>query len=243
MTKITQKNFVLSIAEHDSPIIITVPHGGMKQRYSSWLENFFQPRLKANYNQSTKEIPASERIVLGGDFQIWHLVADILKEHPANAVMGLLPRLFIDYNRFIPEIAYTDKRLKTYYEYYHKCISKIIERLLLNHKKVILLDMHGFFRQPLNDKVFDFIIGSNNGETSPNGIDSFIYEQMKSKYQIFCADKDGLPKECDSYKGDTTNLYYYEKYNIDTLLIETLSIPRNTILLFGKLFGKIFNKI
>ena len=220
MEKISQKNFVLSVVNYDSPIIITVPHGGLSKIYGSWLENFFQPRPKIDYSQSIKKPPTSEKIVLGGDAQIWHLVADILKAHPVNAVMGLLPRLFIDYNRLIPEIAYNDKHLKVYYDYYHKCISKIIEKLLLIHKNVILLDMHGFAKQPLSDHTFDFIIGSNNGETSPNKIDSFIYEDMKDKYHIFCASKDGLPSESDSYRGDTTNLHYYKKYNIDTLLIE-----------------------
>jgi predicted N-formylglutamate amidohydrolase len=220
MSRLNEKNFVLSVEESDSPIILTVPHGGMSQMYSSWLENFFRKRQKPDYSQSTEKIPTGERVALGRDGQIWHVVSDILKNYSTNAVMGLIPRVFIDYNRLIPEVAYVDQRLKVFYDYYHERVSRIIEKIILIHGKAILFDMHGFGKQPLNDRTFDFIIGTNDGETSPNKIDSFVYEQMKDKYQIFCSGQDDLPTESDAYKGDTTNLYYHKKYNIDSLLIE-----------------------
>ena len=106
------------------------------------------------------------------------------------------------------------------YNFYHQSIVKIIEKLMLEHKKVILLDFHGFSAQPILENTFDIILGTNDKETSPDKIDEFFYENLKHKYKIFCTGVDNMPPET-FFKGDTTNLYYFKKYGINSMLIET----------------------
>jgi len=215
-----EKNFVLTVENDDSPIIITVPHGGMTNLYASWLDVFFKKRVK---NEDPEEnIVKGERIVLEGDSHISHLVGDILKKYPANLITGLLPRAFVDYNRFVPEVAYADEKVKPFYDAYHIAISNAIERLKKNpmlKDNIFLFDFHGFGKQPIENRQFDIILGTN-GESCPSRADKFMYDYFKGKYQIFCAGVDGLPEESEFYKGDTTNLFYYKKYGIQSLLVE-----------------------
>ncbi len=178
-----------------------------------------------------------EKIVLGGDGQIMHIVADILKKYEANAVIGLLPRLFVDYNRFVPEVAFTDDRIKFFYQEYHRCIEKIIKKLLIKHGKVILFDFHGFGSQPVKGMEFDIILGTNKC-SSPNEIDKFLYSHFKKQYQVFCAGMDDLPEESETYKGDTTNFYYYKKYGIDAMLVEIAPKFRSPKIVDSKINGQ-----
>ncbi|MEI6836069.1 MAG: hypothetical protein WCK59_04510 [Candidatus Falkowbacteria bacterium] len=122
-----QENFILNVQNDDSPIIITVPHGGLKIAYGSWLELFFQKRIKSD--TPSENLIQGEKIIIGGDNQIMHLVADTLKVYQANAVIGLLPRAFVDYNRFVSEVAYADEKIKPFYEAYHGAITDTILRL------------------------------------------------------------------------------------------------------------------
>jgi len=207
----------------------------MNSKYSSWLKNFFKERTKAE--EKEKNIIQGEKIALGGDGQIWHIVCDILKDYPANAVMGLLPRNIVDYNRFIKEVAYADKKVSTFYDFYHKSIERIIKKLLLKHKKVILLDLHGFGTQPIVENTFDIILGTNDKETSPDKIDEFFYSSLKNNYKIFCNGVDNMPPET-LYKGDTSNLYYYKKFGINTMLIEIASKFRSGKISSSKENGK-----
>jgi N-formylglutamate amidohydrolase len=201
-----QKDFVVSIKNLDCPILITVPHGGMPRRYGSWLNYFFEKR------------PEDDNHITKGDAYIWHVVADILKKYPANAVVGLIPRCYIDYNRF-DDTAYSDRNLKLFYEAYHDAICEIIKKLSKKWGRIVLLDFHGFSKQPIARKNFDIILGTNDGESSLSGIDKIIYRSMKDKYKIFCSGQDRLPRE-SVYRGDTTNLYYHNKYNLDGVLVE-----------------------
>ncbi len=231
-----QENFVLNINNDESPIIITVPHGGMNNSYGSWLESLFQKRTKSDNPE--ENIIQGEKIVLGGDNQIMHVVADVLREYQANVIIGLLPRTFIDYNRFVPEVAYVDKGLKPFYESYHQTISETIERLKKKWGLVFLFDFHGFGKQPIEGKEFDIILGTN-GESSPYKTDRFFFNSLKNEYQIFCAGADGMSIiETNLYKGDTTNLFYYKKYGIDALLVEISSKFRSSKNTNSKELGK-----
>lgn len=212
-----QKKFVLSLINDKSPIIITVPHGGIANSSGSWLGAIFDKRIMSDVPE--ENFIKGEKVVLGGDVNIAHIAFDILKTCQASVVIGLLPREFVDYNRFIPEVAYNDKKLEEYYNFYHKTISKTIERLKKKWDKVFLFDLHGFAKQPIEDREFDVILGSN-GETSIYKTDEALYCSLIDKYQIFLAGMDGLPIESIMYKGDTTNLFYGKKYNIDTMLVE-----------------------
>lgn len=223
-----QENFVLTLENDESPIIITVPHGGMPSRYASWLDTFFQKRIRSE--TSEENFVKGEKIVTGGDGQIMHIVSDILKEYPANAIIGLLPRSFVDYNRFVPEVAYTDEKIKPFYDAYHQAIINTIERLKKKYNIIFLFDFHGFKNQPMEKVEFDIIIGTN-GKSCPSKADKFLYNFLKARYGVFCAGMGNLPKEeTDLYKGNTTNLWYYEKYkyNVNSLLVEISSKFRSS---------------
>lgn len=230
-----EKNFVITVENYGSPIIITVPHGGIKNGQGSWLELFFDKRVRSEKEE--ENFINGEKIVLGGDGQIMHIVADILKKYKANAVVGLLPRLFVDYNRFNLEVAYFDNKVKPFYLEYHRAIDRVIKKLLTNHKNITLFDFHGFGTQPIRNKEFDIILGTNN-ESSPNNIDQYLYSCFLKKYSVFCAGINGLPKESELYKGDTTNFHYYKKYGIDSLLVEIAPKFRSLKLVDSKKNGK-----
>lgn len=212
-----EKNFVLMVENYNSPIIITVPHGGMGRRQSSWLDFLFERREKPK----NKKNISKESVILGGDIGIMYIVADILKKYKANAVIGLLPRLFVDYNRFTKKVAYSDKGMKLFYDEYHKSIDKIIKKLLVKHKNAILFDFHGFDGSSPKRKL-DIIL-STNKQSSPNNIDRLLYSKLSEKYKIFCAGISGSPREKEIFVGDTTNFHYYKKYGIDALLVEISS--------------------
>lgn len=213
-----EKNFVLNVENLDSPVIITVPHGGMGVGYSSWLENFFKKRSRSD--NLTENYIKGEKVVLMGDMNVLHIASDVLKDYKVNIISGLLPRIFVDYNRFVPEVAYSDPKIKPFYDYYHEEIDKTIQKLLKYHDKIILFDIHGFGKQPIEGKEFDIILGTNDGETSPNNFDRIFYNFLSNDYSIFVSELNNLPKETEIYKGDTTNLYYYKKYGIDAILVE-----------------------
>jgi hypothetical protein len=214
-----EKNFVLTIENLNSPVILTIPHGGVSSRYGSWLENFFEPRIK--YGNPDLNYISGEKIVTGGDGAILHIAVDILKVYQANIVAGLLPRKFVDYNRFVPEVAYSDLGIKPFYDAYHRAIGDTIKKLMICHKRIVLFDFHGFGKQPIEGKEFDIILGTNDGESSPNGFDKLLFMSYEfCSYNIFSSGLNGLPKESDLYRGDSTNFYYYKKYGIDGILIE-----------------------
>lgn len=229
-----QDKFIMTLENRESPILITVPHGGMKNGYGSWLEAFFKKRTKSETQE--ENYIQNEKIVVGGDNQILHIACDIFKNYRTNAVVGLLPRCFVDYNRFVPEVAYADQKIQPFYDAYHQAIEQTLERLLRRHKIVTLIDLHGFGKQPIKEIEFDIILGTN-GESSPHRIDKLFYNYLKSKYQIFCAGMNGLPEET-MYKGDTTNLYYHKKYGIDGVLVEISSKFRSTKIINSKENGK-----
>lgn len=213
-----EKNFVLTVGNIKSPVIITVPHGGMKNSYASWLNNFFQPRVKSI--DPTKNYIGGEKIVTGDDCQILHVAMSIMRGYKANMVAGLLPRSFVDYNRFNKEVAYVDERLKKFYFAYHEAICQRIEILLRHHKNILLIDIHGFGKQPIPDKNFDLILGTNDHESTPHNYDELFYRHFSNDYKVFVSGEDGLPNESDLYRGDATNLFYFKKYGIDGILLE-----------------------
>lgn len=244
-----QNNFMFILENNNSPIIITVPHGGMSNVYGSWLEPLYKKRTKSENKE--ENIIKGERIVTGGDNHILHIVMDIIKEYPANVIVGLLPRAFVDYNRFVPEVAYADENLQRFYQAYHEAIDDTIKRLKKNPDfDPVLFDFHGFGKQPMENKEFDIILGTN-GESAPARVDKYLYDSLREKYKIFCANMDGLPKESELYKGDTTNLYYYKKHKIDALLVEIAPKFRNSKIVnakengekLAKDFGIFFHKL
>lgn len=231
-----EKNLVLTVENYNSPVLITVPHGGIKNHQGSWFDLFFNKRIKSDKEE--KNYADGEKIVLGGDNQIMHIVSDILKNYKANAVVGLLPRCFVDYNRFVPRIAYSDKKIKPFYDEYHNSISEILDNLISKYENVFLFDFHGFGHQPLKGTEFDIILGTNN-QSSPQGTDKLLYKYFKKRnYNVFCAGMDDLPKESEMYKGDTTNLRYHRFYCVEAMLVEVSSKFRSSKIIDSHIYGQ-----
>jgi len=207
-----EKNFVITVENNNSPVIITIPHGGMGRRQTSWLNVFFEDRKSLQKRDKYGEV------FLGGDINVMYIVADILKLYKANVVAGLLPRLFVDYNRFSKKIAFSDRKIESYYDEYHGSIKKIIEKLLKHHKNVVLFDFHGFGSHDPRFKKFDIII-STNKHPGPNDVDRLFFREMNKKYKVFCSGVNGF-SENELFLGDTTNFHYHKKYGIDALLVE-----------------------
>lgn len=231
---VEQKDFVLTVENPNSPILITVPHGGIKNEAGAWLDLFFKKRIK--YENPKENYINGEKIVIGGDTNIMHVVAEILNYYPANLVFGLLPREFVDYNRFVPEVAYEDTKIKPFYDAYHASIDKILGEW----PRKVLFDFHGFGKQPDLNVEYDIIFGTCNGTTTPGRLDQILYGMLKKKYKVFCCGVDGMRKESEMYTGDTTNLHYFSKYGTNSMLIELSPKFRSSRLKDSKEQGKFF---
>lgn len=202
----SESNFILTIKK-ESPIIISVPHGGQKH---TWINKIFETRIPNN---------KKGRFVLEGDKNILDIAIPIIKNINCSGVIGLLPRNIVDYNRFgfLPE----DETAKKSYKEYHKQIKNIITKTKEKFSNTYLFDFHGFGIQPDKKKEFDIIIGCCEGKTTPSNIHKQLYQWMTKKgYSVFCAEEDGYEQEFEMYRGDTTNLKYNELFGIDAILIE-----------------------
>ncbi len=204
-----------------NPVIISVPHDGL---ITADLEGFFEKR-KIGYR--------------GRDLHVWPVAKDILQKYGVSAIRGLMPRAFVDYNRAWPNpinyypltqkevhTALDDNRLVMAYEYYHNSLASLIGTSISNfdRDKVLLLDLHGFAKQPpyAPEGGFDLILGTGNRITIPYGdVDIKFAEFMTGLgYKVF------LPKSCmlgpveDYYSADFTTRHYSEKFNVNVLQIE-----------------------
>lgn len=231
-----QSNFVLRVMKGTSPVIITVPHGGLRAESASWLDALFVKRIMPE--RGSANMVKGERIILSQEAQVMHITADILKECPVNLIVGLLPRAYVDYNRFVPEVAYVDPNIKPYYDAYHHEISTAIERLRKWHRTIYLFDFHGFREQPLLNKEYDIILGTN-GETCPGETDKLLYSSLGNKYSIFCAGEgNNRTDEFEAYRGNTTNLHYYKKYGVEAMLVEIAPRFRSAKDPYSREYGK-----
>lgn len=198
-----------------SPVIISVPHdkGFLAENFSG----FFEPRKNG---------------ILGNDGHTWEIVRDIMMNARVNAVRGVFPRHFLDYNRSPngdnlnplskrnSETAYEDERLKIFYDYYHSEISRLVKKAIkaYGRENCLLIDFHGFGAQPPCGE-FDIILGTGNRTTVKSGIDKSIAHFLSEKgYKIFLPTEDY--DEC-RYKGGFTIHYYSQKFKIDAILMET----------------------
>jgi N-formylglutamate amidohydrolase len=178
----------------------------------------------------------------GRDMNVWPIAKDIIQTYHANAIRGLLPRAFVDYNRSWPEpinyypktqkevhTALDDERLSHLYIYYHDSISRILKGSInqFGKENVLLIDLHGFSKQPpYSPSVgFDLIIGTGNRATVPHGDIDIRFAQYMSKlgYSVFLPKELSLGLEEDYYSADFTTRHHSESLNINVLQIEIAS--------------------
>lgn len=160
-----------------------------------------------------------------------------------NAVRGLWPRGFIDYNRAWPvginyyadpnrkpQIAVEDENLAIFYEFYHTRIDNIITHVINKFcvSSCLLLDFHGFTAQPPYGE-FDLILGTGNRKTIFfNDIDVLLYEFFSQKgYKVFLPREESQGRLEDEYAADFTTRHYAEKFGINAIQVEIHSKFRN----------------
>jgi len=136
------------------PIIISVPHGG---------------------NLEINDLPARKSGILGPDKKTIELATQLIDElnkldenRQCSYIISKVPRSKIDLNRQKNE-AFTpgsELALKIY-RFYHAKIKEYIEYNLMNFKRSLLIDIHGFekHKRPEGFRDVDIILGTNNLES------------------------------------------------------------------------------
>lgn len=200
-----------------SPVIITVPHD--RGFYPHEVSGFFKPREKG---------------VKGRDAHVWPIVRDILLEVRVNAVRGLFPRRFIDYNRSIEginycpfsqketETAFDDVGLGHIYDYYHRVIAELLEKAIQTYgkEKCLLVDFHGFTKQPSYGE-YDLILGTGNRITVRSHADQALADFFSARgYKIFLPGEGKIGPQEDTYSADFTTRHYAKTFGIDAIQIE-----------------------
>lgn len=211
-------------AKSVSPVILSVPHDGLPfQAFSG----FFDPR-KIGHR--------------GRDVFVWPIAKDILLQSAVSAVRGLMPRTLVDYNRAWPQginyyprtqkevhTALDDVKLVQMYECYHNAIDSLVDKAVENFGKsgVLLLDLHGFSRQPsyAPEGGYDLILGTGNRISVPHGnIDEIFAEHMmRHGYRVFLPKEIGVGPEEDAYSADFTTRHHSEKHGINVIQVEIAS--------------------
>lgn len=188
-----------------SPVIITVPHDG--DFFSSDISGLFQPR---------------DNGIKMKDCFVWPIAKDVLLNVGVNAVRGLFPRSFIDYNRS-PNIAFTDGSLKNIYDSYHQAISDLIKCSMVKYgrEKCLLIDLHGFTAQPSYGE-YDLIFGTDNTATVKNlCVDRLLANFLTDRnYKVFLPLEKPIGLLPDKYNAGFTVRHYAEKFGIDSIQIE-----------------------
>lgn len=200
-------------SEKPAPVIIAISHDPVSH-LSDWQE-FLKPR---------------KRGVFGRDKHLWPIIRDmVLLTDKLSVVRGFFPREFIDYNRSFNDIiepATTDNHeLQQHYSNYHNAITSFIERFLkvkINEiDDCLLLDIHGFERQPFTDKYYDIILGTNHQKTIRIGSDivnrlaSFL---RRHDYNVYVPTENEVINE--KYCGGFTICYHNVKLGINTIQME-----------------------
>ena len=178
-----------------SPVILTVPHDGLPK---SDFSGIFRER---------------ETGFKGRDSYVWPVAKDIIIEYRASVVRGQMPRAFIDYNRSWPvginyypktqkevHTALDDTKLVKLYKHYHSEIDRLVRKSKQMHgKNCLLLDLHGFSKQPpySPNEGFDLIFGTGNRLTIHYGdIDIRLASFMKTcGYEVFYPKKQALDRK------------------------------------------------
>jgi len=211
-------------AKEGSPVTISVPHDGLPYHDLSGL---FEPR-KIGYR--------------GRDKFVWPVAKDIILHARVNAVRGLMPRTLVDYNRAWPEginyypltqkevhTALDDERLVEPYQQYHHTIDRLVRKSinLFGKEKTLLIDLHGFAKQPpyAPEGGFDLIFGTGNRVTIPYGdVDVRLAQHMIGRgYRVFLPKPESLGEIEDYYSADFTTRHHSEKHNINVIQIEIAS--------------------
>ncbi|NTW13940.1 MAG: N-formylglutamate amidohydrolase [Candidatus Moranbacteria bacterium] len=190
-----------------SPIVISVPHDGLSGGVLSGL------------------LSVREKGMILKDSNVWPIAKDILMTCPANAVQGLIPRDFVDYNRSY-EKALEDKALRGSYDSYHRNIGHLLQTAIRNHgkRRCLLLDIHGFGIQPryAPSEGYDIILGTNNRSSIHfDDVDREMAGYLSDLgYRVFLPAEMPVDRRLDSLNGGYTNRRYSGEFGINGIQIE-----------------------
>lgn len=203
-----------------SAITISVPHDGL------------------NYKDLLGFVFCKKEGFKGCDRKTWELVKGIAYGVSLNVVRGLLPRHFVDYNRYSSsqvfkvysndlfeetEPAYEDEKLKEFYDFYH---NSMIEAVLISKKnygkKAKFFDFHGFKKQP-NYGEYDVILGTANRRTLKSNADYILAEALCCRgYKVFCPSEiKKMEGQEDFYDAGFTTRNVFLKTGVDSIQVET----------------------
>lgn len=204
-----------------SPVMITVPHDGLR-------DIDFEGLLKTRTTGYK-----------GRDLHVWPIVRDVLVAYRACAIRAMIPRDFVDFNRSWPlpknyypltqkevHTALEDPRLPQTYQEYHRVIDILIGKKIqkFGKERCLLLDMHGFIKQPPHAPSggYDIIIGTGNRASVPHGdVDKKFAKFFQSRgYKIFLPEDKALGPEEDWYSADFTTRDHSERHGINCLQLE-----------------------
>ncbi|HSR88836.1 MAG TPA: N-formylglutamate amidohydrolase [Candidatus Udaeobacter sp.] len=201
-----------------SPVIMTVPHDRGFSHFD--LLGFLEPRKDG---------------VKGRDKHVWPIAKDIMSKFGINAVRGLFPRHFIDYNRspqginYYPlsqkkaQTAFDDESLQPIYDVYHEAVADLIMKSILKYGKerCLLIDLHGFTTQPPYGD-YDLIFGTGNRVTINNSsIDQLLADFFSARgYKVFLPLPASMGPLEDWYSADFTTRHYAQRFGIDAIQIE-----------------------
>ncbi|HWQ60345.1 MAG TPA: N-formylglutamate amidohydrolase [Candidatus Fimivivens sp.] len=159
------------------------------------------------------------------DSNVWPLVRDILIGCPANAIRGMIPRGFVDYNRSY-EHALEDTALRVPYETYHRNIECLLQTAIGSHGKeqCLLLDVHGFGDQPryAPPEGYDIVLGTNNRSSIRYGEpDRNLAEFLASLgYRVFLPSERTIDSRPDALNGGFTTSRYSNLFGVNVIQIE-----------------------
>ncbi|MFA6536566.1 MAG: N-formylglutamate amidohydrolase [Candidatus Paceibacterota bacterium] len=220
-TILMEHGLVIFKAKPESPVIISIPHDGLPFQT---LSGFFEPR-KIGYR--------------GRDLNVWPVAKDILLSARVNAVWGQMPRALVDYNRAWPvginyypltqkevHTALDDERLLKAYQEYHAAIDRFLISATekFGRTKVLLVDLHGFNKQPpyAPKGGFDLILGTGNRASIHHGnIDEKLAKHLTDRgYQVFLPQDKHLGPEEDYFSADFTTRHHSEKHGVSVIQVE-----------------------
>lgn len=209
---------------NSSSILMAVPHDGL---IGNDFSGVFKERTKG---------------WKGSDLRVWPIVNDILVQtgrvgFSLAAVRFLMARAYIDGNRrmssgkdkprtVVEDRAYEDPRLRSIYEKYHRLIATYLKRSITLHGEyqTLLLDFHGFGRQPSFAPTpgFDVILGTGNRTTVPHSeVDRQLAWHLGLKgYRVFLPEEKPTVPGGDPYNAGYTTRHYSARYRINAVQIE-----------------------
>lgn len=243
--ELTEENFFWKIIPKTelkiSRTTIAVPHDGLR------------------YQDLINILPVRKDGIKGRDRNIWSLAKDISSYSVVNLFRGLIPRHFLDYNRYLfkedfflesndlyeeTEEACEDDSLRIFHHLYHESmVETVLESKRIYKEETIFFDFHGFSKQPPYGN-YDIILGTANSRTVKSEIDLILFEKLRGMgYSVFLPKKDVvLFGEVDYYDAAFTTRNVFLKTGVDSIQIELNSSIRCNREMFFK-FTKDFASI